>query len=148
MEENLEEKPWLLNKIVLPQHTDHAGVMWHGSYIAWLEEARISALANVGLEYGFLSDQGFEIPVIDLNIKYKKPLFHGDHVELRSRVSFNNGLKISWKTEFLKDGIALTSKAKVELVVIKKNIKGVHLTRQLPIYLLEALELLNNGQSF
>ena len=27
--------PWKLSKLVLPQHTDHAGVMWHGTYVNW-----------------------------------------------------------------------------------------------------------------
>ena len=39
--------PWRLKKRVLPQHTDHAGVMWHGAYVAWLEEARVEALVAV-----------------------------------------------------------------------------------------------------
>ena len=26
-----------LTKRVLPQHTDYAGVMWHGAYVQWLE---------------------------------------------------------------------------------------------------------------
>jgi len=25
---------------VQPHHTDYAGLVWHGSYIAWMEEAR------------------------------------------------------------------------------------------------------------
>ena len=37
------ESVWKINKIVLPQHSDHAGVMWHGNYFYWLEEARIKA---------------------------------------------------------------------------------------------------------
>ena len=43
--------PWRLIKRVLPQHTDHAGVMWHGAYVGWLEEARVEALAAAGLGY-------------------------------------------------------------------------------------------------
>ena len=30
---------------VQPHHTDYAGVVWHGAYIAWMEEARIRMLA-------------------------------------------------------------------------------------------------------
>ena len=26
---------WTIEKIVLPQHVDHAGVMWHGKYFNW-----------------------------------------------------------------------------------------------------------------
>ena len=46
---------WKLTKRVLPQHTDHAGVMWHGSYLCFLEEGRIEALENVGISYSELS---------------------------------------------------------------------------------------------
>ena len=35
----------------MPQHTDHAGVLWHGYYLNWLEEARIDALSKVGIKY-------------------------------------------------------------------------------------------------
>ena len=33
---------WKIEKIVLPQHADHAGVMWHGTYF------------NIGDQYSFL----------------------------------------------------------------------------------------------
>ena len=46
----MNSKPvWKIEKIVLPQHADHAGVMWHGKYFNWLEESRINALSEVGI---------------------------------------------------------------------------------------------------
>ena len=36
--ESVTPQAWVLVRRVLPQHTDHAGVMWHGSYVAWMEE--------------------------------------------------------------------------------------------------------------
>ena len=48
----MNSKPvWKLEKIVLPLHADHAGVMWHGTYFNWLEESRINALSEVGISY-------------------------------------------------------------------------------------------------
>ena len=48
----MNSKPvWKIEKIVLPQHADHAGVMWHGKYFNWLEESRINALSEVCLLY-------------------------------------------------------------------------------------------------
>ena len=48
----MNTKPvWKIEKIVLPQHSDHAGVMWHGTYFNWLEESRINALLEVGISY-------------------------------------------------------------------------------------------------
>ncbi len=55
--------PWRVQKRVLPQHTDHAGVMWHGAYVAWLEEARVEALVAAGLTYADMTALGVEMPV-------------------------------------------------------------------------------------
>ena len=52
----MTRKPlWKINKIVLPQDSDHAGVMWHGTYFNWLEEGRIDALLRVGINYNELT---------------------------------------------------------------------------------------------
>ena len=83
---------WKLIKTVLPQHTDHAGVLWHGSYLRFLEEGRIDALDKVGLSYSKLSKKGFEIPVISLQINYKIAFKHGEKLVLMSQ--FNLKRKI------------------------------------------------------
>ena len=47
-----------LTKTVLPQHSNHAGVMSHGKYFNWLEERRINALSKAGINYIDLSKKG------------------------------------------------------------------------------------------
>ena len=100
MTEISKSPPWKLIKLVLPQHTDHAGVMWHGAYLAFLEEARIDALSQVGLTYAKISIEGYEMPVVDFHIKYMTPFFHGDEVILESSVLPKKGPRITWKTNF------------------------------------------------
>lgn len=47
--------PWFEYFVrVQPRHTDYAGVVWHGSYVEWMEAARIDAFRTVGLEYADL----------------------------------------------------------------------------------------------
>ena len=60
MTEQQQPQPWRLIRRVLPQHTDHAGVMWHGAYLSWLEEAHVEALSAAGLAYADLSAEGLE----------------------------------------------------------------------------------------
>ena len=60
---------WQLIKETLPQHTDHAGVLWHGYYLYWLEEARLDALSKAGLKYIDLIKDGYEMPVVSIDIK-------------------------------------------------------------------------------
>jgi hypothetical protein len=54
--------------------------MWHGAYVAWLEEARVEALAKAGVAYSELSARGLELPVVSLAIDYRRALLHGDAI--------------------------------------------------------------------
>ncbi len=123
--------PWKLNKCVLPQHTDHAGVMWHGAYLSWLEEARIEALDQVGLPYKELSDQGFEMPVVGLKINYIRALLHGETVLLESHSLPRRLARWPWITKFLRDG-DLVAEANVDLVLVRRVGKEHHLIRNIP----------------
>tara|TARA_Y100001968_G_scaffold118423_1_gene107867 strand:- start:466 stop:912 length:447 start_codon:yes stop_codon:yes gene_type:complete len=140
-----KKKDWLLTKIVLPQHTDHAGVMWHGSYLNFLEEGRIDALNKVGSSYSELSKQGFEIPVISVKIKYKISFLHGDKVLLRSQFMLLNKLRLSCKTSFLKSNGDIGAEALLELVVVRNINDSIKLIRQLPAEIKNILLLLEKG---
>ncbi len=137
--------PWILNKEVLPHSTDYAGVMWHGSYLYWLEEARINALSQVGLAYADLSREGFEMPVVDLKIKYISPLHHGDKVLIQSWPLQQKGPRWPWETNLLLDGQKLVAQAYVDLVLVKWDQKKMHLLRNFPSDILPAIKKLQNG---
>jgi acyl-CoA thioester hydrolase len=138
---------WCLRRVVLPQHTDHAGVMWHGSYLAWLEEARVEALAAAGLAYSDLAARGLELPVVALAIDYRQPLLHGDRVELWSEALPRQGVRLPWSSRFLGPGGVLAAEARVELVPVALTAGSTQrrLLRRLPDDLAEALRRLEAG---
>ncbi len=148
MSETFEIRPWCLDKVVLPQNTDHAGVMWHGSYLRWLEEARINALSSVGLAYSNLSNDGYEMPVVELNIKYLIPLLHGDQVLLKSWVSKGKGPRLHWETTFFKGFFKAAAVAKIDLVLIKKDNFESRLLRNPPACIQKALDKLHSGPNY
>ena len=140
-------KKWELVKTVLPQHTDHAGVMWHGSYLDFLEEARIDALEKVGLSYSELSRKGFEIPVVSLQIKYKMSFSHGEKVLLTSRFKFENKIRLTCKNFFLKSNGNIGSEAEIGLVFVRKKIDSIKIVREIPLQIKNKLLLLEHGQN-
>ena len=142
---NLENKNWKLTKTVLPQHTDHAGLMWHGSYLNLLEEARIDAMDQVGFPYAKLSKKGFEIPVISLNIKYKLSFIHGEKITLMSKFKLENKIRCTCKTFFLKSNGDIGAEAIIELVVVKKINNSIKLVRELPLQIKNIFTLLEEG---
>jgi acyl-CoA thioester hydrolase len=142
-----EPRPWILRRRVLPQHTDHAGVMWHGAYLAWLEEARVEALATVGLEYSLLSARGLELPVVSLAIEYRRALLHGDVVDLCSVVESRRGVRLPWRSRFLRQDGSVAAEARVELALVDlaSGAGERRLQRRLPPDLATAVEALSRG---
>ena len=137
--------PWKLRKRVLPQHTDHAGVMWHGAYLAWLEEARVESLAQVGLPYYRISADGLEMPVVRLEIHYRRALRHGEVVELESWSLPCDGVRWPWFTVFATEAGDRVADAQVDLVLV--NVMGLRrrVLRQPPEPLASALRQLQKG---
>ena len=138
-------KQWKLIKTVLPQHTDHAGVMWHGAYLNFLEEARIDALNKVGMSYSNLSKNGFEIPVISIEIKYRLSFIHGEKFVLKSQFKLEKKIRLNCKTLFLKSNGDICAEAIIGLVLVRKKNDSLKLVRALPVEIENILLLLEEG---
>ncbi|NDD44575.1 MAG: acyl-CoA thioesterase [Synechococcaceae bacterium WB9_4xC_028] len=143
--ESVTTRPWRWSKRVLPQHTDHGGVMWHGAYVAWLEEARVEALAAVGLPYGVVSEAGLEMPVVRLEIDYRQALHHGEQVLLESWALPRKGVRWPWRSRWLRSDGEVAAEARVELVLVRFEGGRRTLLRQAPEPLGEALRRLQQG---
>jgi len=138
----MNSKPvWKIEKIVLPQHTDHAGVMWHGTYFNWLEESRINALLKVGINYIELTKKGFDLPLINTSIKYKSPLFLGEKVTIESKFNIEKSPRINVFSKFINKKKEILTIAEVNLVLI--NQRNFSIIRKRPDFLSEAFIKLN-----
>ena len=61
---------------------DSMGVVWHGAYPLYFEDAREEFGRQYKLEYMRMSDFGFYAPLVDLEFHYRKPLLY----EMRPRI--------------------------------------------------------------
>lgn len=141
------EHLWCLRRRVLPQHTDLAGVMWHGAYVALLEEARVEALAAVGLAYSDLSDRGLSLPVVTMAIEYRRPLRHGDLIHVMSRILPPRGVRLPFASRFITAAGLVAAEAMVELVAAEQDAPGgsQKVLRRLPDDLDRAIHALLQG---
>tara|TARA_Y100001968_G_scaffold5939_1_gene5168 strand:+ start:195 stop:635 length:441 start_codon:yes stop_codon:yes gene_type:complete len=145
LDEFTSKKDWKITKTVLPQHTDHAGVLWHGSYLNFLEEGRIDALNKVGISYSELSKKGFEIPVISAQINYKISFKLGEKILLLSNFKFATKIRFYCKTKFFKVNGDIGAESIVELVFVKKKNDSITLVRKIPEEIENILLLLEEG---
>ena len=84
---------------VYPHHTDYQGVVWHGTYVTWLEEARIEYLRSLGLDYSELVALGCDLPVVELSLRYHNSLQMGEEALIRVRMTEMSGVRMNWHYE-------------------------------------------------
>lgn len=80
--------------------TDAYGVVWHGSYLRWLEMGRIGLCEDAGYSLSKLYEADVTLPVVELNVRYKSPAKLEDELLIitelleMSRISMTFGQKI------------------------------------------------------
>ena len=119
--------------------------MWHVSYFYFLEEGRIDALNQVGIKYSNLSEQGYEIPLISAQIKYKIAFKNGEKVLLISQFNFVNKIRLNCKTLFIKENGQIGAEALIGLVIVRKEDDSIKLIRELPEEIEKILLRLEKG---
>jgi len=68
------------------QETDQMGVVYHGNYFTWFEVARIELLDQLGCPYRELEKNGYLLPVLHCEAKFKKPARFDDRLTIEVRI--------------------------------------------------------------
>jgi len=62
--------------------TDAMGVIHHGAYAPYLEEARAGLLRHLGHPYDEVRRAGIEFSVLELYVRYRQPLYFDEVVDI------------------------------------------------------------------
>jgi len=63
------------------------GVAYYGTYLAWLETARVETLRSVGMVYADLTARGLHSPVVEANVRYRQPARFDDLLEVHPSIA-------------------------------------------------------------
>lgn len=122
---------------VYPHHTDYAGVVWHGTYITWMEAARVECLRSLGIEFADLVRLGCDLPVVEMSIRYHRALRLGESAIVRTYMHELTGVRLNWDYKIQSpDEKELYVTAKVALVAV--DLEKGKIMRQLPPVVKEA----------
>ena len=122
---------------VYPQDTDYAGVVWHGRYLYWLEQARVAWLQARGVNFSDLVAAGCDLPVVELAIRYYKPVFLGEEILVKTRPRPRQGVRLVWDYELTRQGERVCT-ATVALAPLERRTGKLY--RRLPTLLAQALD--------
>jgi acyl-CoA thioester hydrolase len=100
--------------------TDRMGYVYYGNYAVFFEVARVEALRELGFSYRNLEDGGILLPVTEYNIRFLKPAFYDEEVEIVTSIPSIPGARIRFEYE-TRRGSELLNKASTELVFINKE---------------------------
>jgi acyl-CoA thioester hydrolase len=98
--------------------TDQMGVVHHGNYALYLEQSRIDWLDCKGLNYSKLEKDGVMLPVLKMEIEYKRPLHFGETVRVNIHCVEEPRARIKFDYKLYNNNDELVALARVELAFI------------------------------
>ena len=117
--------------------TDAYGVVWHGTYLRWLEAGRIYFCENRGYTLIELEDRNIVLPVAEINVKYKKSARLNDTVLITTRLQEHSRCSLTFNQKITDETQEnLFVEATVKVVAISKDGK---LYRNMPSEILEMI---------
>jgi acyl-CoA thioester hydrolase len=90
--------------VQVPFHdVDLAGVVWHGHYMKYLENARWAVMDRIGFPLDAMLTSGFLWPIVGLQVKYVRAARYGDRLRVR-------GSLVEWDTRLIINYLLLDAK--------------------------------------
>ena len=118
--------------------TDAYGVVWHGSYLRWLEMGRVGVCEMLGHNLIDLKEKNIVLPVVNLSVKYKMSAKLNDVVVTETEISEFNGFTVKFKQIIRsKETGKVCIDAEVSVVAIDNNGK---LYRKMPEVLAKSFD--------
>jgi acyl-CoA thioester hydrolase len=73
---------------------DSMGVVWHGHYIAYFEQARVAFGNRYGIDYMTILREGFVAPLIRVEVDHLRPVRFGDALDVSARLHPEPGARM------------------------------------------------------
>jgi len=118
--------------------TDAYGVVWHGSYLRWLEMGRVELCEKMGHNLIELQSQNIALPVVNINVRYKSSAKLNEEMIIETSIQKYTPLVVTFEQKIRnKQTQKVFVEAIVEVVAIDNSGK---LYRKMPQLLLDAFE--------
>ena len=117
--------------------TDQMGHVYHGNYAQYLEMGRLELLRKPGVSYKKMEEEGVMLPVISLNLNFKKSAYYDDVVNVKTQLKKIPSVRIEFDYEITNQQGEILTTANTVLVFV--NMKTGR-PMKCPDYLLDKLQ--------
>ena len=98
--------------------TDQMGVVYHGNYALYFEEARTNALRQIDVSYKNMEENGVMMPVVNLTMDYKRPAKYDDVLTIKTTLLELPSVKIILTYEVFNESNELLTTGSSTLVFV------------------------------
>lgn len=95
--------------------TDPMKYVYYGNYAQYLEVARVELFRSIGISYDEIEKRGIWLPVSEYKIRYLKPAFYDQILEIHTYVKKIPGVRIEFQYEIYNDSKQKITEAEVTL---------------------------------
>lgn len=95
--------------------TDAMAVVHHAVYPIWFEQARTEILRKYGVPYSELEAEGYQSPVLSIEVEYIKPSRYGDFVDIEVYIVREDRLRFRFVYEAFVNGTLITKGSSLHL---------------------------------
>ncbi len=103
--------------------TDQMGYVYHGNYPQYLEMGRIEWLRKLGVSYKKMEGEGIMLPVLSLNINFKKSAYYDDVINVKTQLLKMPSARIEFEYEIKNEKGEIISTANTVLVFVNMKTK-------------------------
>jgi len=120
--------------VVRYAETDMMGIVYHASYLPWLEIGRTQLLKERGMPYKTIEEQGLLLPVFEISMKYRKPATYDDVIVVKTTMREKPSVKIRMDYELSRGEDLIATGFSVH-AFMKRNGQAI----KIPSFFLEAI---------
>ncbi|MDD5986316.1 MAG: thioesterase family protein [Eubacteriales bacterium] len=117
---------------VLYADTDAMGIVYNGTYIAWLEKGRTEWLRQAGYSYKKIEEMGLLLPVSHIDIEYRHPAHYDDLLTIKTWIEKVKGATIIIGYDIVNEDGIVNVHAVSEHPITDRNLKPIRIRRDLP----------------
>jgi len=117
--------------------TDQMGIVYYGNYADYLEQGRTEWLRSLGFSYKSMEENNIQLPVINMNINYKKPALYDDVITVTTTLTKMPDFKIHFYYEIHNQNDQLLITATTTLAFVNSVTRKL---RKAPDYLIDKLQ--------
>lgn len=129
------------------EETDQMGVIYHGNYITWFEQARSGFFRALGYPYKRLEDEGYWIPVIEVGCKYFAPAKYDEEVFVKTSIESHSGVRIKLKYQVYDvETETLLVEGFTAHATTDKSLRPISLKKKAPDLYALVVKCMENGQ--